>query len=108
VETKTKVVNDVSGSTGEPCDDCGADIRAGSLFCYNCGGSVQKNKVEVDAESNGDSKVQRFPRSRPRSQRKPSEVTWRRSDGPGYKLLLVALAAAVLVGLVLAVANYLK
>jgi len=22
------------------CEGCGADVRAGSLFCYNCGGSV--------------------------------------------------------------------
>ena len=23
------------------CDDCGADVRENSLFCYNCGSSVQ-------------------------------------------------------------------
>jgi hypothetical protein len=110
VETETKEQTDFRVSTDKPCGDCGADVRAGSLFCYNCGGSVQTNKVDGDAGTtgNGDANIQRFPRTRPRSQRKPSEFTWRRSDGPGYKLLLIAVAAAVLVGLVLALANYLK
>ncbi len=27
------------------CEVCGVDIRPGSLFCYNCGGSVTLKKV---------------------------------------------------------------
>lgn len=26
----------------EYCDACGADVRPGSLFCYNCGGAVSE------------------------------------------------------------------
>jgi hypothetical protein len=25
------------------CEACGADVRPGSLFCYNCGGAVQED-----------------------------------------------------------------
>ena len=29
------------------CDICGADVRAGSLFCYNCGGSLKQPDYDV-------------------------------------------------------------
>ncbi len=36
------------------CEACGADIRPGSLFCYNCGGAVQE--VLPAPEKNNNSK----------------------------------------------------
>jgi hypothetical protein len=38
------------------CETCGVDVRLGSLFCYNCGGSVtQKKAVENDDKNNNGS-----------------------------------------------------
>ena len=31
----------------EICDACGADVRPGSLFCYNCGGAVSESLPEA-------------------------------------------------------------
>ncbi len=33
------------------CEACGADIRPGSLFCYNCGGAVSLNLPESKKEN---------------------------------------------------------
>ncbi len=34
------------------CDACGADIRGGSLYCYNCGGPVtEESKAAVAAKT---------------------------------------------------------
>jgi hypothetical protein len=30
----------------EICDACGAEVRPGSLFCYNCGGAVSEEPVK--------------------------------------------------------------
>ena len=38
------------------CENCGVDVRVGTLFCYNCGGRLAKappTVVETVAESNG-------------------------------------------------------
>ncbi len=34
------------------CEACGADIRPGSLFCYNCGGAVSEGLPEPATNSN--------------------------------------------------------
>ena len=34
----------------EICDACGADVRPGSLFCYNCGGAVADEIPEAVLE----------------------------------------------------------
>ena len=34
------------------CDACGADVRAGSLFCYNCGGAVSEQMPAAAATNN--------------------------------------------------------
>jgi len=34
------------------CEACGADIRPGSLFCYNCGGAVSENLPEPAKNNN--------------------------------------------------------
>lgn len=33
------------------CDACGADVRAGSLFCYNCGGAIAEKLPEAANDS---------------------------------------------------------
>lgn len=34
------------------CEACGADIRPGSLFCYNCGGAVSEDLPEPEKNNN--------------------------------------------------------
>ena len=36
----------------EICDACGADVRPGSLFCYNCGGAVSEDLPEPATNNN--------------------------------------------------------
>lgn len=35
------------------CDDCGADVRPGALFCYSCGGSVSTKNVDDNNQNEG-------------------------------------------------------
>lgn len=48
------------------CDACGADVRPGSGFCYNCGGAVAQEEELSKTEANID-------------QKKVGDV-WRQSD----------------------------
>lgn len=34
------------------CEACGADVRSGSLFCYNCGGAVSLDLPESGKKNN--------------------------------------------------------
>ncbi|HVE55844.1 MAG TPA: zinc ribbon domain-containing protein [Pyrinomonadaceae bacterium] len=34
------------------CEACGADVRPGSLFCYNCGGAVQEDLPKTEKNNN--------------------------------------------------------
>lgn len=36
------------------CISCGADVRSEALFCYNCGGSVAKGSVSLEAMDKSD------------------------------------------------------
>src|ERR1044072_39950 len=36
------------------CDACGAGVRSGSLFCYNCGGAVSLDLPESEKNSKKD------------------------------------------------------
>lgn len=41
------------------CSACGATVRGGALFCYNCGGSVApEDKKETLEKTNGDNSAQ--------------------------------------------------
>ena len=77
------------------CDLCGADVREGSLFCYNCGGSLNKVVAEppqrpevpaaVPSPTNGVAKPsasnKRELRQRKRVDREPVEVVWAPREG---------------------------
>lgn len=120
---------------GPLCGECGAKIRPDSLFCYNCGGNVNDvASEETNGADNKDTTVLEVPTAKSkldsvvvaegemvngpgrlptrnrqvRRERKPVEVVWRRSDGPGYWFLLVAVTAAAIVLTVLGIAYYLK
>ena len=113
----------------EVCEACGTEVRAQSLYCYNCGGKVNPvdagpSEPEADAikpRQNGASlsriddpivdstSVPRTTdRKRRRAERKSVRVAWERTDGPGYLLLLFAVGVAVIVFGMLAIAAYLN
>ena len=93
------------------CDICGADVREGSLFCYNCGGSLKRTETETAptpppqapavAPSNGPAKktpVDKRPAPRRNIARGPVEVVWEPRKGfpvvyviAGVVLLIIAL-----------------
>ena len=43
------------------CDACGADVRPGSLFCYNCGGAVSEKMPAADQSLKNDNHHQFQP-----------------------------------------------
>ncbi len=113
----------------EVCEKCGADVREGTAFCYNCGSSLVEEPIVVpDLESNdkesvdektkaaledlaerlkreeeNDDKLAKAAAERKKarvSSRKPKSATWEQSDDPGGFLVIAALAIAVLAGVV--------
>ncbi|MGH9948611.1 MAG: hypothetical protein ACRD6X_15640 [Pyrinomonadaceae bacterium] len=110
METEIKEIENVGIRDGGQCGKCGVAIRAESLFCYNCGASVSAAANTDNGDADAGQNVQRFPRSRAgkRPPKTPVEFTWRRSEGPGFKVLIVALTAAFIVGILLILVNYLK
>jgi hypothetical protein len=108
------------------CHACGSEVRAESLYCYNCGGKVELDGAKptgpepINPGRNGSSaegidesivdstSVPRPSEKRRRLERKRVHVAWERTDRPGYLLLLFAVAVAVIVFVMLAVAAYLN
>lgn len=104
------------------CDVCGAEVRDGSMFCYNCGTSVTEpvgqGEVQTvvepqtsESRSNGspivkgnDSLKQR-PTEKIRSRKRPvqhREVVWAERDGMSLgfvftTVILVLLSAVILI-----------
>lgn len=99
--------------TGQMCGKCGAEVRTGSRFCFGCGEKILESSDSrpgvrtFEAAKNSANKPRlRSHRIRPES--KVVEVTWKRSDGPGLGILVIALVAALIVALLLGTAYYLK
>ncbi|HEY8560418.1 MAG TPA: zinc-ribbon domain-containing protein [Pyrinomonadaceae bacterium] len=42
------------------CDSCGAEVRPGSVFCYNCGGAVAADLPEQAAGDKRNATIDRF------------------------------------------------
>jgi uncharacterized Zn finger protein (UPF0148 family) len=112
----------------EVCEKCGADVREGTTFCYNCGSPlvelepaieeiVQPEETKVDdntkaalddlaerlrLDEDEDKKLAKAAAERKRariSQRRSSQYTWESSDdSSGIFLLIGALVIAFLAG----------
>ena len=105
------------------CSGCGVEIRDGSLFCYNCGGSVGDEQAVLESTSyanrgpgtpaikngTGSGTVARKMRaSRPKRTNEPVQVTWKRDDGAGIGFLIAAVIIAILALVSLGLAYYLR
>ena len=87
------------------CDICGANVRAGSLFCYNCGGSLKKpvpdatqpppvqpavpvSKNGVKSAAAGDKRQARKIR---KIDRAPVEVVWEPREGLSWTYMIAGM-----------------
>ena len=109
------------------CDICGAEVRDGSLFCYNCGGSLAKIPPpeaapsadplpeNSPAKTNGhataepvyDPAKRRAEKSGSRkvraANRQPVEIVWAPRTGISLPFFIVSLVLFVLsIGIVIA------
>lgn len=111
------------------CDLCGAEVRDGSLFCYNCGGSVSKDEeIEpippptepivahaTEPESDLVTKVdppavkRKAGRSKVRAaNRQPAEIVWEERQGISWGFVIATLVFVIVaLGIVIA-AFYLR
>lgn len=109
------------------CDICGADVREGSVFCYNCGGSLTKAAepepipppaetivARAEPTSNGlATKAGEVP-AKPKGQasdrrkvrawnREPVEIVWEPRDDVSW-IFVIASILFVIVALALVIA----
>ena len=107
------------------CDICGAEVRDGSVFCYNCGGPLAKLEevaaipppaepmIAAEPVTNGAvtkvdevSPKQRTDRRRVRaSNREPAEIVWAPREGVSWafvvtSIIFVIIALAVVIAAV--------
>ena len=113
------------------CDICGAEVRGGSLFCYNCGGSLSKAEKTADGadavetpsptlgsiEPNGNGvretphapakpRAEKANRKRVRaSNRQPVEIVWEPRTGVSWPFIVVSLIF-VLLSIVIVIASF--
>lgn len=104
------------------CPKCGADVRPGSLFCYNCGGPVAeeaasaKDLVGIEPDR-AKPELKPAPGARPRVSnrrergysRGPKRFVWEPAeDEANTQLLVVAAVIGFIAVLVVIMALYLR
>jgi uncharacterized Zn finger protein (UPF0148 family) len=111
------------------CDICGAEVRGGSLFCYNCGGSVSKadepevravpsepiHSVEVESENGIKTEIEATPvevgrekagrRKVRAANRQPAEIVWEPRQGVSWGFM-IATAIFVIFAVALVIAAF--
>lgn len=89
------------------CPSCGAAVRAGALYCYNCGGALATAAVsdsQAGEISNGNLPNQSeasvaTPQRERRRRREPvrTEVVWEPESGPGRRFVFLAIVVSMIV-----------
>ena len=114
------------------CDVCGAEVRDGSLFCYNCGGSFSKaeSPVEIpipaqpiaeprEPKANGltppvpyepaKRKAETSDRRKVRAaNRQPAEIVWQPREGVSWVFVIASLVFVFIALVVVIAAFYLR
>jgi uncharacterized Zn finger protein (UPF0148 family) len=106
--------------TETACDLCGAEIRDGSLFCYNCGTAVPEDRVEAKTSApvvSTEPAVKERPplrsaaslrRQRRASNRQPVEVSWEPKADPPVLFVVASVALALGALVLFLIALYLR
>lgn len=100
------------------CEECNADVRDESQFCYNCGAAVVKKADSSHVVAHEDSSPRRRPgevrpplrsaaslrKHRRAINRQPVQVTWERPSGSpiAFVIATIVLVAAAVGLLILA------
>ena len=102
------------------CGACGADVRDGSLYCYNCGASVARAPIaEAVNEKPAPGAEGREPRPplktaaslrkhRRAMNRQPVKVSWEPPEGPAVGFIITAIALTLGAVLLIVLALYLR
>jgi hypothetical protein len=109
------------------CDLCGAEVRDGSAFCYNCGTAVAEKPAESAIIAKVDDKARTHngtsipstpeapgsrparPRTRPRrAVIAPREVVWTEKEGPSVWFAAFAITFAIVTAVIVVVAYYFR
>ena len=102
------------------CGACGADVRDGSLFCYNCGASVPPAPIgEAVEEKPALIEAIREPRPplktaaslrkhRRALNRQPVKVSWEPPEGPALGFIITAIVLTLGAALLIVLAFYLR
>ncbi len=116
---------------GKVCDLCGADVRDGSQFCYNCGSDLSaasKSETKTadpiaepasSATKNGAEPLpaaepeRRFPVRPPRTRSRTRtietrDISWEEPDGISISFIVAAIVFGVLTLTILIVAFYIR
>lgn len=109
------------------CNACGAEIRGGSLFCYNCGKTVidtpddtlETAAPEISSDNGSDSRPANGKPEKLRSaaslrkrakvyNRQPSEFAWEKRTGPSILFVVASIVLAIFAAILLFLALYLR
>jgi uncharacterized Zn finger protein (UPF0148 family) len=108
-------LEETATTTTVECPKCGAEVRDGSVFCYNCGGRVAGDEIIADSSSvpvkrkttpaPGLRSARDLRRRERTIDRKPTTIVWEPvAEGPDHALIvatvLVIAFTIVVIGLV--------
>ena len=94
------------------CEKCGADVREGTSFCYNCGSQVAVDPLVEPAISEPESAVvetpkptnaEKFARSAEERRkarirgRKTVEYSWQATDDPRWLLVFTLIISVIVI-----------
>ena len=111
-------VQETTATTVE-CPKCGADVRDGSVFCYNCGGRVADDDVIAESSSvpverktmpaPGLRSARDLHRRERTFERKPATIVWEPiEEGPDYALVVITILIVAFTIVVIGLVFYLR
>lgn len=111
------------------CDICGAEVRDGSIFCYNCGGSLttaaepepirsppEPVVPDVESAANGlATRVDELPAKRKaegsvrrKVNREPVEIVWEPREGVSWAFVVASIVVVIIALAVVVAAVYVR
>jgi len=113
-------LEETATTTAVECPKCGAEVRDGSVFCYNCGGRVADDDVIADSSSvpierktspaPGLRSARDLRRREQRTfDRKPTTIVWEPvAEGPDHALIVATILVIAFTIVVIGLVFYLR